>query len=420
MTVMIPTANKRMPTHPTLTNIVARSWDRLYLFWTLDLSGKRYIVKLFNGNRMRYRSWAGPAKGFEKTPLAISPRSPKKPRRPKTVEQPSPEAGPAKGFEKILSSSSSLIDEIVKSLAFPGARKPCHPTTIEQPSPEQDSTLSDDDKLMAMFMHVDLLEENLFSSSSSTDEIAKDCEAEPTVTTHVRDLDGRDEQKNPTGGKRHSESEIVFSSDGKPLLDASARRQSDSLPLKHDHPGKRMKTDLSAQRPDLQHGLLQIRHSADTGILNAMGKLGTEGGLSIGSPIKEVRKGSKSSALSTQFEQENTVLMVRLSPSYDYRPVPLSACLTREAFFKEVSKVWKIDERDIDHVTASSRWEGGCEIRTTLTMGRKGKHSLSSFMEHVQDAPGWAEEKLKCKMDVDVILKSGLAKGVEEGAVGAD
>ena len=45
------------------------------MFWTLDLNGKRYIVKPFNGGAqggMRYLHWAGPDKFFNQTPLALS------------------------------------------------------------------------------------------------------------------------------------------------------------------------------------------------------------------------------------------------------------------------------------------------------------------------------------------------------------
>ena len=49
------------------------------MFWTLDINGTRYIVKPFNGQAqggMRYLYWAGPGKGFEQKPLALSFISP--------------------------------------------------------------------------------------------------------------------------------------------------------------------------------------------------------------------------------------------------------------------------------------------------------------------------------------------------------
>ncbi len=49
------------------------------MFWTLDLNNTRYIVKPFNGQAqggMRYLYWAGPSKGFEQKPLALSFISP--------------------------------------------------------------------------------------------------------------------------------------------------------------------------------------------------------------------------------------------------------------------------------------------------------------------------------------------------------
>ena len=52
------------------------------MFWTLDLNGKRYIVKPFNGQAqggIRYLYWAGPEKDFAQKPLALSFISPPQP-----------------------------------------------------------------------------------------------------------------------------------------------------------------------------------------------------------------------------------------------------------------------------------------------------------------------------------------------------
>ena len=52
-----------------------KDWDEHFMFWTLDLNGTRYVVKAFAGTAqggVRYLYWAGPGKGFEEQPLALT------------------------------------------------------------------------------------------------------------------------------------------------------------------------------------------------------------------------------------------------------------------------------------------------------------------------------------------------------------
>lgn len=65
------------------------------MLWTLDLNGKRYIVKSFPGQAqggMRYLYWAGAGKEFAPKPLALSFISPPQPRAmsPTTRDSPPP------------------------------------------------------------------------------------------------------------------------------------------------------------------------------------------------------------------------------------------------------------------------------------------------------------------------------------------
>lgn len=82
--VVIPTKNGLRPKDEKAikVKIVAKPWDKDFMFWTLDLNSTRYIVKPFNGQAqggMRYLYWAGPGKEFEQKPLALSFISPSQP-----------------------------------------------------------------------------------------------------------------------------------------------------------------------------------------------------------------------------------------------------------------------------------------------------------------------------------------------------
>lgn len=58
--------------------ITYRKWDEMYGFWTLDLEGKRLIIKAMSGGSSggaHYRKWLNCLRGFAPDPVAHPPRS---------------------------------------------------------------------------------------------------------------------------------------------------------------------------------------------------------------------------------------------------------------------------------------------------------------------------------------------------------
>ena len=76
--VDIPAATGLRSECPTKAKIVRREWSSRLTFWTLDLDGKRHIVKAFNGapkGGAQYKRWTGPYKNEDdewKGPIAFS------------------------------------------------------------------------------------------------------------------------------------------------------------------------------------------------------------------------------------------------------------------------------------------------------------------------------------------------------------
>lgn len=70
--------NGRRPVLPIRTNLVAKQWGRLGIFWTLDLDGERFIVQSFpnggcvSGAKWVYCRWTGVGEEFEDLPVAFS------------------------------------------------------------------------------------------------------------------------------------------------------------------------------------------------------------------------------------------------------------------------------------------------------------------------------------------------------------
>lgn len=76
--VVIPTAAGLRPDFPAKAKIVLKDWDNRWGFWTLDLGGKKHIVKAFPGaskGGVQYKRWTGTSE-FEddqwKGPVAFS------------------------------------------------------------------------------------------------------------------------------------------------------------------------------------------------------------------------------------------------------------------------------------------------------------------------------------------------------------
>lgn len=60
--------------------VVYRVWDAVHTFASIDVDGKRYIVKVFRGGATPYRPWLGPRTGFSETALAFSKQLPRGPK----------------------------------------------------------------------------------------------------------------------------------------------------------------------------------------------------------------------------------------------------------------------------------------------------------------------------------------------------
>ena len=63
--------------HAGKVEVVYRSWDAVHTFASIDVDGKRFIVKVFRGGATPYRPWLGPRTGFSETALAFSKQVPR-------------------------------------------------------------------------------------------------------------------------------------------------------------------------------------------------------------------------------------------------------------------------------------------------------------------------------------------------------
>ena len=92
------------------------------MFWTLDLNGKRYIIKHHQGRvqdgGMRYLYWDGPTRGFEQKPVALSFISPSQP-----DGTTSPDESPVVPGKKQWQCSSPTDDSETSELSDPSDSK---------------------------------------------------------------------------------------------------------------------------------------------------------------------------------------------------------------------------------------------------------------------------------------------------------
>lgn len=62
---------------PEKVEVVYRSWDALHTFASIDMNGKRFILKAFRGGPTPYRPWLGKKTGFSATALAFANQGPR-------------------------------------------------------------------------------------------------------------------------------------------------------------------------------------------------------------------------------------------------------------------------------------------------------------------------------------------------------
>ena len=103
-------------------------------------------------------------------------------------------------------------------------------------------------------------------------------------------------------------------------------------------------------------------------------------------------------------KQNRTTLFIRLATSPEYLPLKLSECLTPLAFYTKVLGAWGVREESVAKMTVTFTWMDPEDKMRTMVMNSQMEGCFAHLVEQVDEAPSW-EEKGKCALDVDIVLK---------------
>ena len=115
-------------------------------------------------------------------------------------------------------------------------------------------------------------------------------------------------------------------------------------------------------------------------------------------------KAPKEPTAGDQDKLKRTTLIIRVAPSTEYTPLKLSECSTASTFLSKVISVWNLTEEDVAKIKIMFRWRDIDDPMRVMVMS----HSQACFahmLDEIEDAPVWSDEKGKCLLDVEIVLK---------------
>ena len=105
-----------------------------------------------------------------------------------------------------------------------------------------------------------------------------------------------------------------------------------------------------------------------------------------------------------QEKLNRTTLIVRVAPSTEYTPLRLSECSTMSTFFSKVIGVWNLTEQDIAKIKIVFKWKDVDDLMRVMVMNHD-QACFAHMLDEIEDAPVWDNEKGKCLLDVEIVLK---------------
>ena len=106
-----------------------------------------------------------------------------------------------------------------------------------------------------------------------------------------------------------------------------------------------------------------------------------------------------------QDKLNRTTLIVRVAPSTEYTPLKLSECSDMSTFFSKAISVWNLEEQDVGKIKIVFKWKHVDDPMRVMVMNRN-QACFSHMLEEIEDAPVWSDEKGKCLLDVEIVMKT--------------
>ena len=108
------------------------------------------------------------------------------------------------------------------------------------------------------------------------------------------------------------------------------------------------------------------------------------------------------SIVGNQDKLNRTTLIVRIAPSTEYTPLKLSECSSMSTFFSKVIGVWNLAEQDVAKIKIVFKWKHADDPMRVMVMS----HNQACFAYMLEEVEGAPDEKGKCLLDVDIVMKN--------------
>ena len=106
-----------------------------------------------------------------------------------------------------------------------------------------------------------------------------------------------------------------------------------------------------------------------------------------------------------EHKQKRTTLIVRVLPEAEYQPLKLTASPNIESLYAQVLGAWNVVESEVAKVTVTFVWMNPEDRMRVMVLNRHQEASFLYLLEQIEDSPCWEEDKRKCLLDVDILLK---------------
>ena len=389
---VVPTKDGLRPKVPTKVQIIAKSWDDKLIFWTVDLNHKRYIVKAFPGGKgqsgAKYLHWAGAGQDFQEPPLALSEFS--------STNLPPKSKAP---FKAALYTSSEDEDEA----ASDQSRKRRRHTVSEHPSFDENEHENETIPARTKRLRVEG-SSNPLESAVALQPI--DNYAEPGSPSHeTSDKNARKAGKQP---KRHSELPLRTSHHRARSQESRKRRRRTEISSReisqlYSVPPPSLRPS-GTQRPARSTLDPQVKATSDVVPFTQQNTSSAGLFAKLFASQSAPQLPTKSAALS-EHKVSRTTFIVRITPSSEYQPLKLSECTDLSTFFTKVLGAWALAEEDVGKVTVTFNWMDENDKLRTMFMNPNQEACWTHLIEEIEDAPCWDEEKGKCFLDIEIVLR---------------
>lgn len=373
--------------------VVYRSWDSVYSFASIDVKGRRYIVKVFRGGATPYRPWLGPQTGFSETALAFSkqvPRGPKAWAAPQVKRVSLPKGWALKEDDERDDDYSPASRR--KSFPVRRRRRLNYDLNEDEDELENDPFREEVEQLgEELHSEKSSIEENYAAPDPTDDQQLNSKESSipinliNAVKKSLRVPKEKDVFQRPKQIKRRSigGQRATTDSGGNKRPKHKADFPSDS---EHSVPHKRVKATKAFSRPN-----------SSTNPANPANVF----------EISKYESPTLDAHMLSPYKQAHTTLRIALIP-YPSRSAihRLRSCMAMSTFFSSVIGIsgYKGDRDHIFGITATFDCKSDDDADKSMVIREDWQDSFDVFLETVDGAESWTEEGGKCGVAVSLLL----------------